>query len=267
MRCGYCYREGHNQRTCDQKTEAYKRRRDRAISEGDTDSFWVREYNKRIDPSRGKKSSMTCGYCAGLGHTRRTCEVMKSDKVLYKNHSDMVLRVVHDYITNCPIGIGSLFTQDVDRWENGSYVSKRLDLVAVDFDLSYDLLTNCPVPFLTLMSPSTGETVKTRLQKHVCNRGFRSSFNVIQLVAASANPVSDDWIAKRATSISGLKEHDHFARTGNKDDDRRNGVFRALSALIGGSKGHMSVFELHQQREKWSEEGVRKALHDSLSDV
>lgn len=266
MRCGYCYKEGHNQRTCELKTETYKKYADRSRQQGETDSFWIREYDKRVSNVGTKKSNMTCGYCSETGHTRRTCVTMKSDKSVYQKHSESVLRIVHDYISDCPVGIGSLFTQSVDRWVNGEYTTQESTLVAVDFDVPKDLLTNDPCIFLDLMSPSTGHLTKVNLQSFVCNRGFRSSFNVVSLISASTGPISDDWVEKRIPSISELKEHPHFRRTGDKVTDTRSYSFEYLLAASEPRPPHMAEWEYKNRRHSWTEEGIRQQLHKSLSD-
>ena len=41
MRCGYCYKQGHNRRTCPDLTKRMKDRADAAIARGEPDHFFV----------------------------------------------------------------------------------------------------------------------------------------------------------------------------------------------------------------------------------
>ena len=103
-RCSYCYTHGHNKRTCPKLTAKLKERADAAIAAGNPDSWVVEKYKERIAPKKKKGQklgNMVCGYCFGVGHTRRKCEAMERDKVIYEKHHNMVLRVVRDYISSC----------------------------------------------------------------------------------------------------------------------------------------------------------------------
>ena len=133
-RCRYCYQTGHNQRTCPKKTAALKKRHDFSIEAGETDSYWIRQYQERIAPGK-KASQQTCGYCHERGHTRRKCEALKGDMDWFVQHHNEHVRVAHDYIVNSPVGLGSLFrqkTKDYD-YNTSSYVNINTLLVLTDF--------------------------------------------------------------------------------------------------------------------------------------
>ena len=65
VRCGYCYRYGHNQTSCEKKTSDYKAAHDRDVAQGVDDSYAISRYKKHIAP-RSKK--VKCGYCKEPGH-------------------------------------------------------------------------------------------------------------------------------------------------------------------------------------------------------
>ena len=83
VRCGYCYKSGHNKRTCPEYTE---RVLERAARENDPDGYWTKIYVKRTGlnpdgtdaPKEAKRQQVRrCTYCGAKGHNRRTCEVLK----------------------------------------------------------------------------------------------------------------------------------------------------------------------------------------------
>ena len=112
--CSHCYRQGHNKRKCEKLTEEIEDQyhgaaamveKERAAG---NDTTWYEEraehrrqqYMKRtkIDLATGEKvknktakaermKNVTCGYCQTTGHTRRICEVVKRDKLVFIEES------------------------------------------------------------------------------------------------------------------------------------------------------------------------------------
>ena len=192
MRCGYCYQEGHNQRTCPKKTEAIKKRHDREVADGRTDSYWIREYQKRVAPAgtKGKKvKNQQCGYCQRHGHTRRKCLVLESDKALYTKHHNMIVDICHDYIQKSPIGIGSLFCSTGEVWEKTQYVRKKRMFVVTDITLSEDLWGTEPQPLLVMRVFSTGELARQSMRGFVRGTNDSNYYNKFELVNAEAPPI------------------------------------------------------------------------------
>jgi hypothetical protein len=111
-RCRHCWQEGHNQRTCPDLTKRMKYNAERMIEMGQPEHWLVKKYQDRIAPKGKKVSQQTCGYCEEKGHTRRKCDVLEKDKEWFAKHHNDHVRLAHDYITNSPIGIGSLFKSD-----------------------------------------------------------------------------------------------------------------------------------------------------------
>lgn len=262
MRCGYCHSEGHNQRTCPKLTAAYKVSHDRDIDNGETDSYSIQRYKARISPIGKKGNNQRCGYCGQLGHTRRTCKVMSQDKVTYEKHHNLALRVIYDYISDCPVGIGSLFSQKHEVWTDNGYEEETRSLVVVDFGISDSLLTHSFRPWLKMMEPISGKIVGKSLLPFVCNRGYRSHFNPVTLAVRQNQPVPSDWIEKRSVSIKSLKDHELFRRSGNKHEDKRDYSFGYLQELKESAGKRYFDEKLHQ----WTEEGMREELRVSHSD-
>ena len=252
-RCGYCYQTGHNQRTCPKKTEAIKKRHDREVADGRTDSYWIREYQKRVAPkgTKGKKvKNQTCGYCRTHGHTRRKCLVLESDKALYAKHHNMIVDICHDYIQKSPIGIGSLFCSTGEVWEKTQYVKKKRMFVVTDITLSEDLWGTEPQPILVMREFNTGEIARKRMRGFV--RGAKDSnyYNKFDLVSAEAQPIPSNWVADHRTNVAKLAQHVHFKRVGRKQEDMR----------AYGIQNFVKYQERAQQPDNWGYENAKDML-------
>jgi hypothetical protein len=131
--CSHCYHQGHNLRKCPDLTARVLRNyldhlgQAAAIDEGDPDYYlgqaerYRLEYMKRtkIDPATGEKvknktakaermKKVTCGYCGERGHTRRICEVVKRDKMVFVEESRRVRVGVLEAARETGIGVGSM---------------------------------------------------------------------------------------------------------------------------------------------------------------
>jgi hypothetical protein len=224
MRCGYCYQEGHNQRTCPKKTAYIKSHRDREIAAGETDSYWIREYNKRVAPSGKKKSQQVCGYCGERGHTRRKCDVLQKDREWFVKHHNEHVRVAHDYIVTSPIGIGSLF-QSRRRQYNynaGEYHYKNVMYVLTDFRLQPAIQTNGVNIVAHLSSTEDGGVYNLSLRDYVINPDYGQKWTgSMNLVHAMAQVVPSGWVQRESITFEDTAKHELFKRVGRKDEDRR----------------------------------------------
>jgi hypothetical protein len=110
----------------------YKRMRDRCAENGDANGVEMYEahieshrtaYVKRtgLDPDTGEKikrkkakaermKSVQCGYCSGLGHTRRICEAVKADYQVYLVETKRVRANLLETVRESGIGVGSMVT-------------------------------------------------------------------------------------------------------------------------------------------------------------
>ncbi len=157
--CSHCYRQGHNKRKCEKLTDqiedqyhgaAMMAEKERAAG-NDGDVKWYEEraehrrqqYMKRtkIDLATGEKvknktakaermKNVTCGYCGDTGHTRRICEVVKRDKLVFIEESRRVRAGVLTDARETGIGVGSMIPIRASGYhgpdqEWGSYTSLR----------------------------------------------------------------------------------------------------------------------------------------------
>ena len=155
--CSHCYNRGHNKRKCPTLTEGIlndykmwsegvKRHEDsptQAQYHRDRAEHFRTQYIKRtkIDPATGEKvknkvakaermKNVTCGYCQLRGHTRRVCEVVKRDKLVFIEESRRVRAGALENARETGIGVGSMIPIRVSGYhgpdqEWGSYTSLR----------------------------------------------------------------------------------------------------------------------------------------------
>ena len=260
-RCSYCHQQGHNKRTCPLLTAILKELADAAIAAGNPDSWFVEQHKDRIAPKGMKvRTVRQCGYCQRFGHTRRKCEVMERDKVTYEKHHNMVLRVVRDYISSCPIGIGSLFSQSRDVWTDTGYEKKERKLVVVGFDISSDLMIFNPRPWLEMINFLTGEKVIKSLRTFTSGRGDTSYYNPVRLISAEASPIPDDWVEKKMVRIEMLAKHRYFKRSGDKSDDCRGWAFNTIERYEKRTPDNPKYAEAQRTLASWSEKSIRENI-------
>ena len=144
VRCGYCYKTGHNARTCPEKAEARKRRYQQYTDAANTqtvaeeaDRYARAAENERAtyermtkmcietgDKLKRKKTAgaslkkMKCSYCNKRGHTRRTCQNLKNDYEVYKYMSRIARRNFLQQYNETGAGIGSLVS--IETWNHGA---------------------------------------------------------------------------------------------------------------------------------------------------
>ncbi len=256
MRCGYCYQTGHNKRTCPKKTPALKKRHDFSIEAGETDSYWIRQYQERIAPGK-KASQQTCGYCRERGHTRRKCEALKGDMDWFVQHHNEHVRVAHDYIVNSPVGIGSLFSQ-----KKQDYNYNTASMKPATKSWSYWLLGGSSYQAgwvrdqRYFADPATGRSVGINVRDYVINPDYTNgSWRNEPTLLLSSRGVASGWIAEQTITIAQAKNHDYFKRTGRKNDDSRNYDFiriarpersRKVSSFCDDRYDHRGVKRLAQ---------------------
>ena len=152
--CSNCCRQGHNLRKCPDYTARVLRNyldhlgQAAAIDETDPDYYlgqaerYRLEYMKRtkIDPATGEKvknktakaermKNVTCGYCQEKGHTRRICETVKRDKMVFVEESRRVRVGVLEAARETGIGVGSMIPIRASGYNNagewGTHTSLR----------------------------------------------------------------------------------------------------------------------------------------------
>ena len=132
VRCSWCYKSGHNKRTCPEYTEILKKRAIQEINgDNDYDGYWGRQYNKRVNDGlyadgsamsdehlnqakvRGGKVRR-CTYCGSKGHNRRTCPTLKANKEAYVVAAIAFRRRLVDAMRSAGVGVGALV--QTERW-------------------------------------------------------------------------------------------------------------------------------------------------------
>ena len=163
--CSHCYNRGHNKRKCPALTESIlndyklwadgvKRHEDsptQAQYHTERAEHYRTQYMKRtkIDPATGEKvknkvakaermKNVTCGYCRDSGHTRRICEVVKRDKLVFIEESRRVRARSLEAARETGIGMGSMIPIRTHGYhgpdqEWGTYTSLRY-VKSVDWD-------------------------------------------------------------------------------------------------------------------------------------
>ena len=75
--CSWCYRQGHNRRSCESLKDRYQEALAKSEEErGHSDNSIIREVTYSKTYHRERK----CTYCKTVGHNRRGCEMLKAHK-------------------------------------------------------------------------------------------------------------------------------------------------------------------------------------------
>ena len=128
VRCGHCYQQGHNKRSCPRKLETLQRQYAEA-KDGTNKSHYVEYYAQQIakmtgtNPETGASRKRRnesygrhCSYCREQGHSRRTCPPLKEDTRNYRRMASVVRRDMLERMKEQGFGIGSLVTMTSNDW-------------------------------------------------------------------------------------------------------------------------------------------------------
>ena len=96
-RCGHCYEDGHNRRTCPQLKE---------YIDNNPDSYSAR-VRKQKEEQR-KSSGRKCSYCTERGHNRATCNTFKNDTREYRQLNRKFQGKIETAMCELGFGVGSL---------------------------------------------------------------------------------------------------------------------------------------------------------------
>jgi len=117
IRCGFCYNEGHNSRTCPQKLERTMRHLKAAKENDEHVEYYARQVARMTgtNPETGEKRSRRnegwgrkCSYCKESGHNRRKCEQLASDITRYAVLTQEVRAEQRALMLEQGIGIGAM---------------------------------------------------------------------------------------------------------------------------------------------------------------
>lgn len=96
VRCGNCYKEGHNKTTCPKLRKAW---------EEDPTSHPGRQWQKIMDR---KAKPKVCGYCDETGHTRAGCGIAKKHKAQFQIDLNLWGRAMTKWMEDIGLGVGAL---------------------------------------------------------------------------------------------------------------------------------------------------------------
>ena len=135
--CRWCYKQGHNKRSCPEYTEHLKRLALKEIDNGEGyNGYWGKQYNKRVratglyadgtkmsaEAMATTKQKRVCKYCGKRGHNRRTCPQLKADKAAtVASTAELRARVVEG-LKQAGLGIGAIITREEYGTETGHMV-------------------------------------------------------------------------------------------------------------------------------------------------
>ena len=136
VRCGHCYQQGHNKRSCPTKLKNLQRQYAEA-KDGTSNSHYVEYYAQQIakmtgtNPETGAKRKRRnesygrkCSYCREGGHSRRTCPTLKEDHRNYRRMASVVRKDILAGMQKHGFGVGSLVTMTTSEWNSvaGQYL-------------------------------------------------------------------------------------------------------------------------------------------------
>ena len=95
VRCGYCYNNGHNRRSCP-KLKEY------CVDNPDTYTA-IKETNRK-----SYEKTRTCSYCNNSGHNRATCESLQDDFKIFNKINDLYRTEMIEWASKNGVGAGAL---------------------------------------------------------------------------------------------------------------------------------------------------------------
>lgn len=104
VRCQYCFKDGHNVKSCEALTKEVK---------ANPDGYYYRRFKKYFNPDGTRKKASvtkTCSYCGVEGHTKRTCNVKLDDLVANIKTNAEYRRDMYNFLKDKGVGVGSLVT-------------------------------------------------------------------------------------------------------------------------------------------------------------
>lgn len=255
--CSHCYRQGHNMRKC----EKYNARLLRdyndhrgyagAVDQRDPDYYlrqaerYRKEYMKRtkIDPATGEKvknktakaermKSVTCGYCQETGHTRRICEVVKRDKLVFIEESRRVRAGVLADARETGIGVGSMIPIRVSGYHGpdnswGLHTSLRY-IKNVDWNTVTSSRPGLWVYHIVASKLASASQIRWTSRDQILRlqEKFNEARNYAEALQQPAPPASlipsldppDGWLDCEPSTIDVARQ---FPTTGNRHEKQR----------------------------------------------
>ena len=141
--CGYCYKLGHNQGSCEKRKEDSANsiaEYEKQLKEDNFNDDWDRDWTQRqldrhkavIERSSNRGKNRKCSYCTGGGHTRRTCKKKKGDMNDYATRTLDAREKFINRFAEHGLGPGALVT--IKNWNK--------DILALIDEIRWDFLTH-----------------------------------------------------------------------------------------------------------------------------
>ncbi len=105
-RCGHCYEEGHNKRTCPEIKKEI---------ESNPEGYYARRAKRKKRDSKPRK----CSYCTESGHNRATCGQMKVDRTAYEHMNWKFQNKLTGAMKRIGLGVGAIVKQE--HWGDDRY--------------------------------------------------------------------------------------------------------------------------------------------------
>ena len=217
--------------------EAARRRRNRCGTHGRLLHSPVSGADR---PQGQEEVTATLWLLWGNGHTRRTCDVMRKDREWLVIHHNAHVRVAHDYIVSSHIGLGSLFQMShrLYNYDTGDYDRKNQLMVLTGFSINKaGKCDGFPIIATLRQLGSEGIEHSINIRHYVQDAnhggGWRSTPT---LVTPMREVIPSDWVQKNAINFEDTANFPYFRRTGRKEDDRRDWMFRNIFVPMRSSR-------------------------------
>jgi hypothetical protein len=202
IRCGFCYDEGHNSRTCPQKLERLQKNLESAKADGGNYSdHYARRIAKMtgVNPETGEKASRRseyrgriCSYCKEGGHNRRTCGTLQSDMTRYATMTRDVRSNVRQWAMEEGVGIGAMIMYK-------DYYASDASLMMVEAINLQKCHARLPFYEATLrpMNPTVRkQTVTIKPAAERADGSYNASYEIVGKLTPEqiAAQLSEDWV-------------------------------------------------------------------------
>ena len=161
VRCGFCYMQGHNKRSCPELKKVMEQR-----LTNDPNDWQAKRWQEKREAQKARRSKpRKCSFCLELGHNRRSCGSLKNEMSEFTKINRKFREHILAEMRKHGLGVGALVCLNNqhycrETWEyinNYPYLVKaiRWNSANVDEVASHNwepaMLEACPVDDLTSM--------------------------------------------------------------------------------------------------------------------
>ena len=127
MRCSYCYRQGHNRRSC---PELKREIRD------NPEGYYARQEKRKKEARSPRK----CSYCREVGHTKRTCKEYKKDLAVMTTQIREWRKKFINTCKDCGLRVGTLVSFGDPMQSKSDWFQRNLQTL-IDRHGKYGIVT------------------------------------------------------------------------------------------------------------------------------